>query len=228
MRVWPDCKRGGPGRAHRDIRGESRPLTVTRDEMPPCVGDRASPGVAPPVFDPGEGLFDRVEVGRVGRQEPEMCRAPLSCVMKCHVLSWSVANSGPGLPARFRQTGLYSKKIHRTRNIVRYSRPGVSGAPVSGARVSGAASGGARSVIHLMFFSGGTRPARQFFRPHLRERRGNRERGRRPALNAAVRAPVRAPVRAAVRNAGLRLQRRRPIFRAPGRCRRAGAIRGAA
>ena len=40
--------------------------------MAPCVVDRAFLGVAHPVFDLGEGLFDRVEVGRVGRQEPEM------------------------------------------------------------------------------------------------------------------------------------------------------------
>ena len=33
----------------------------------------AFPGVSHPVLDLCEGLFDGVEVGRVGRQEPELC-----------------------------------------------------------------------------------------------------------------------------------------------------------
>lgn len=40
--------------------------------MTPCVIDRTLLGVAHPVFDFGDGLLDRVEVGGVGRQESEM------------------------------------------------------------------------------------------------------------------------------------------------------------
>jgi hypothetical protein len=39
--------------------------------MSPCVLDRSFLGLAHPVLDLGEGLLDRIEVGRVGRQVPE-------------------------------------------------------------------------------------------------------------------------------------------------------------
>jgi len=39
--------------------------------MPPCVFDGSLLGLSHPMLDLGEGLLDGVEVGRVGRQEPE-------------------------------------------------------------------------------------------------------------------------------------------------------------
>ncbi len=41
--------------------------------MAPCVFDGSLVGVAHPMLDLGEGLLDRVEIGRVWRQEPEPC-----------------------------------------------------------------------------------------------------------------------------------------------------------
>ena len=41
--------------------------------MAPGVFDGSLLGVAHPMLDLGEGLLDRVEIGRVGRQEPEPC-----------------------------------------------------------------------------------------------------------------------------------------------------------
>lgn len=39
--------------------------------MTPCILKGAHLGLAHPMLDLGEGLLDRVEVGRIGRQEPE-------------------------------------------------------------------------------------------------------------------------------------------------------------
>ena len=39
--------------------------------MPPSVLDRSLLGMSHPVLDLGEGLFDRIEVRRVWREEPE-------------------------------------------------------------------------------------------------------------------------------------------------------------
>lgn len=41
--------------------------------MPPGIFDASLLGMSHPVFDLGEGLLDRVEIGRVWRQEPEPC-----------------------------------------------------------------------------------------------------------------------------------------------------------
>lgn len=41
--------------------------------MAACVVDGALLGQPHPMLDLGEGLFDRVEIGGVGRQEPEPC-----------------------------------------------------------------------------------------------------------------------------------------------------------
>ncbi|ESY71624.1 hypothetical protein X743_19480 [Mesorhizobium sp. LNHC252B00] len=44
-------------------------------EMAPSVFYGALPGVSHPMLDLGEGLLDRVEIGRVWRQGPELSPA---------------------------------------------------------------------------------------------------------------------------------------------------------
>jgi len=40
-------------------------------DLSPCFVDGSLLGIAHPVFDLGESLFDRIEVGRIGRQKPQ-------------------------------------------------------------------------------------------------------------------------------------------------------------
>ncbi len=52
--------------------------------MTPSVLDRPLLGLADPVLDLGEGLLDRIEIGRIGWERPESCsggadRAPHGC-----------------------------------------------------------------------------------------------------------------------------------------------------
>jgi len=46
-------------------------------DMPPNVFDGTLLGEAHPMLDLGEGLFDRIEVWRVGQQIPESCAGGL-------------------------------------------------------------------------------------------------------------------------------------------------------
>lgn len=41
--------------------------------MPPGIRDGSGLGDPHPVFDFGEGLLDRIEIGRIWRKEPEPC-----------------------------------------------------------------------------------------------------------------------------------------------------------